>query len=340
MKLVIQIPCLNERDHLGDTLADLPRSIPGVDAIEVLIVDDGSVDGTAQKAEELGVHHVVRFRSNRGLASAFMAGIDASLRVGADIIVNTDADNQYKGDDIPRLVAPILAGRADMVVGDRQTDAIAHFSWLKKILQRWGSGLVRKISGTSIADTTSGFRAYSRNAATRLFVHNRFSYTLETIVQAGAMRLAVEDLKIVTNPKTRESRLFKSIPQYLARNGPVIFRTYAMYRPVQSFGAVALALFAGGAAMVGRFGYFYLKDPSYSGYTQSLVLGVGLVILAFMVAMFAMLGDLLAANRRYLEEVAERLRRIEARTAGNGERSPDGIHTTAARPWTPGGDAP
>jgi len=221
-----------------------------------------------------------------------------------------------------------------MVVGDRQTDAIAHFSFVKKVLQRWGSGLVRKMSGTTVTDSTSGFRAYSAHAASRLFVHNRFSYTLETIVQAGALKLAVEDLKILTNPKTRESRLFKSIPQYLMRNGPVIFRSYAMYRPVQSFGALGLLLFLAGGGIIGRFVYFYVRDPHYSGYTQSLVLGVGFVILAFIVGMFAMLGDLLAANRRYLEEIAERVRRIEG---GADDRvlsfQRDGIKTTKALPW-------
>jgi glycosyltransferase involved in cell wall biosynthesis len=338
MKLIIQIPCLNERDHLGVTVADLPRSVPGIDSIEVLVIDDGSTDGTASVAEELGVHHIVRFPRNRGLAAAHMAGLDACLRLGADVVVNTDADNQYRGEDIAALVAPIAAGTADIVVGDRQTDDIEHFSWLKRALQRWGSGLVRRASGTEVQDSTSGFRALNRKAFSTLFVHNKFSYTLETMIQAGNAGLVVVNAKIRTNPKTRESRLFASVPQYLRRNGPVIFRSYGMYWPMQTFGYISLGLLAVGLVLGGRFAYYYLTDPGKSSHVQSLQIGVGAIVLAFLVALMVLLSDLLAANRRLTEEVLRRVRRLDAIMAA-GQRSSgrdlDGIHSTAARPWTP-----
>ena len=246
VKLVIQIPCFNERDHIEETLRDLPRAIDGIDEIEVLVIDDGSTDGTHEKAAALGVHHIVRFPGHRGLSAAFMAGIDASLRVGADIIVNTDADNQYPGALIGRLVEPILRGRADVVIGDRQPDTIAHFSFIKRRMQRWGSRMVRSASGTTVADATSGFRAMSQRAAFRLFVHNRFTYTLETIIQGGRSGLRFENVRIHTNPQRRASRLFRSLPQYLRRNGPVILRAYVMYRPVQTFALRRSRLVRGG----------------------------------------------------------------------------------------------
>ena len=337
MKLIIQIPCLNERDHIGATLADLPRTVPGIDSIEVLVIDDGSTDGTAQVAEELGVHHVVRFPRNRGLAAAHVAGLDACLRLGADVVVNTDADNQYRGDDIARLVAPIVDGTADIVVGDRQTDEIEHFSWVKRMLQRWGSGLVRRASGTEVRDSTSGFRAMNRKALSILFVHNRFSYTLETMIQAGNAGLAVANVQIRTNPKVRESKLFSSIPEYLRRNGPVIFRSYGMYWPMQTFGYIAVGLFAVGIVLGGRFAYYYATDPDTSSHIQSLQVGVGAIVLAFVVGLMVLLSDLLAANRRLTEEVLARVRRIDAIMASDqrwGGKGVEGIHSTAARPWT------
>jgi glycosyltransferase involved in cell wall biosynthesis len=336
VKLVIQIPCLNERDQLAGMLADLPRTLEGVDEIEVLVIDDGSTDGTSDRAAELGVHHVVRFPRNRGLSAAFVAGIDAALRLGADIIVNTDADNQYRGEDIARLVAPVVERRADVVIGDRQTDTIAHFSRFKRLLQRWGSRVVRSASGTRVADATSGFRALSRRAALGLFVHNRFSYTVETIVQGGRAGLSFENVAIRTNPKTRDSRLFTGLGQYLRRNGPVILRAYGMYRPVQTFAYVALAFLAAGLGLVGRFLYFFALDPKHSGHQQSLTVGVGLVVLAGLLGVVAMLSDLLAANRRLLEDVLARMRRLDAQLAAETLRRKeplDGVRSTGAPPW-------
>lgn len=336
VRLFIQIPCLNERDHLPGTFADLPRKVAGVDAIEVLIIDDGSSDGTSAVAAELGAHHVVRFPRNRGLAAAHMAGLDACLRLGADVVVNTDADNQYKGADIERLVAAVLAGRADIVVGDRQTDKIAHFSWIKRLLQRWGSALVRRASGTAVVDSTSGFRAMNRKAVSTLFVHNAFTYTLETMIQAGKRGLVVDNVAIVTNPKTRESRLFGSIPEYLRKNGPVIFRAYGMYWPVQTFGFMALMLLVLGLALGGRFLYFYLLDPDVSGHVQSLQVGVGAVVLAFVVGLMALLGDLLATNRRLSEELLARVRRLDASLALEQRRRGEpieGVYSTGAAAW-------
>jgi glycosyltransferase involved in cell wall biosynthesis len=338
MKLIIQIPCLNERDQLGATFADLPREIDGIDSIEVLVIDDGSTDGTAAVAESLGVHHIVRFPRNRGLSAAHAAGIDACLRLGADVVVNTDADNQYPGADIPRLVKPIVEGRSDIVVGDRQTDRIPHFSLVKRLLQRWGSHLVRRASGVAVTDSTSGFRAMNRKAISTLFVHNKFTYTLETIIQAGNAGLVLENVKITANPATRESRLFKSIPQYLRKNGPVIFRSYGMYWPVQTFGFIATILFLFGAILDARFLYFFFVTDQGGGHVQSLLVGVGAIVLAFIVGLMAYMGDLLAANRRLAEELLLRVRRLDTlislREREDGEPL-EGIHTTAAAPWTP-----
>src|ERR671930_298093 len=251
MKLIIQIPCLNEEETLPVTLADLPRKVPGFDSVEWLVIDDGSTDATIEVARAHGVHHIVRLTNNKGLASAFQAGLDAALKLGADVIVNTDADNQYDARDIPKLVAPIVAGEADMVVGDRQVGSIEHFSPLKKTLQRLGSWVVRRASATEIPDTTSGFRAYNREAAIQMQVVSKFTYTLETIIQAGKLLVAVDHVPIRTNPKTRDSRLFPSMWAYVRRNMVSIFRVYSLYEPLRVFmtaaivvGAVALVIWA------------------------------------------------------------------------------------------------
>lgn len=310
MKLIIQIPCLNERLTLTETVADLPRAIPGVDEIELLVIDDGSTDGTSELARELGVHHIVRFPQNRGLAKGFMAGIDACLKLGADVIVNTDADNQYSGADIPKLIQPILEGRADFVVGDRQVESVEGFSPTKKKLQRFGSWVVRLASRTEVPDATSGFRAINREAAMRMFVVSEFSYTLETIIQAGQAHLAVAAVPIRTNPKKRESRLFRSIPQYLRRSGATIVRIYTMYKPLRAFLAIAALLFLTGSALGVRFLYYHFTEDK-TGHIQSLILASILLVCAFIVAVFGLLADLVGANRKLLEDAVMRLRRVE-----------------------------
>ena len=312
MKLLIQIPCFNERETLEETVSALPRQIAGVDSIEYLVIDDGSTDDTAEVARSLGVHHVVRFTQNRGLARAYMAGIDACLRVGADIIVNTDADNQYCADDIPKLVAPILAGAADLVVGDRQVEQVEHFSAAKKKLQRIGSWVVRLASKTSVPDATSGFRAISRSAALRMFVTNEFTYTLETLIQAGQARIAVDAVPIRTNAKTRDSRLFRSIPQYLRRSAGTIIRIYTMYSPLKTFALLAAIFLLCGAGLGLRFLYFHLTSGSdNAGHVQSLILAAVLLIVGFVVLLGGLLADLVAANRKLLEDALMRLRRLE-----------------------------
>lgn len=337
VKLMVQIPCLNEREQLPATFEDLPRALAGFDEIEVLVIDDGSTDGTADVALGLGVHHVVALGQHRGLAAAFMVGIDACVRLGADVIVNIDADHQYRGEDIARLVAPIVAGEADMVIGDRQTDHIRHFSPVKRALQRWGSRVVRRASGTDVADSTSGFRAFSRHAATTLVVHNRFSYTLETILHAATAGLTIANVSVQTNGETRPSRLFRTTFEYVRRNGAVIIRAYNMYWPVQTFGMIAMGLFVVGAGLVGRFLVLYLQNPNYSGHIQSLTLGVGAIVLAFLVGLMALLGDLLAANRRLSEEILRRVRTLEANASAREGTPPpaiEGLIRSEAPPWT------
>ena len=311
MKLIIQIPCLNEEDALPVTLRDLPREVPGFETVEWLIIDDGSTDRTIEVAREHGVDHVVRLTNNKGLASGFQAGLDAALKLGADVVVNTDADNQYFGGDIVKLVEPILRGDADMVVGDREVQNIEHFSALKKALQRLGSWVVRRASQTSVPDTTSGFRAYNREAALAMQVVSNYTYTLETIIQAGKMLIAVDHVPVKTNAKLRESRLFPSVWSYVRRNGVSIFRIYAMYEPLRVFmlGAAVIGL----AALVvwGRFAYFYIVADDGAGHVQSLILGAVLFNAAMLLAALGIIGDLLSGQRIMLQRTFERVRRIE-----------------------------
>ena len=311
MKVIIQIPCFDEEQTLPGTLADLPRQIEGVDTVEWLVIDDGSTDRTVAVAREHGVDHVVRLTNNRGLAAAFQAGLDASLKLGADIIVNTDADNQYRGDDIPKLVAPILEGRADMVIGDRETDQIEHFSPLKKRLQRWGSAVVRRASGTNVPDTTSGFRSYNREAALQMQVVSKFTYTLESIIQAGKMLVAVDHVPVRTNDKTRESRLFPSMWAYVRRNTVSIFRIYTMYEPLRVFLAAAAIVALIGAFIWLRFLYFFFFSDTPGQHIQSLILGSTLFIVAVQFAALGVIGDILAGSRVIQQRVLERIRRVE-----------------------------
>jgi glycosyltransferase involved in cell wall biosynthesis len=310
MKLIIQIPCLNEQDTLPGTLADLPREVSGFDSVEWLVIDDGSTDRTVEIAREQGVDHIVRLTNNKGLATAFQAGLDASLKLGADVVVNTDADNQYDGHDIPKLVAPIVKGDADMVVGNRVVEQVEHFSPLKKRLQRLGSWVVRGASGTDVPDTTSGFRAYNREAAIQVQVVSKYTYTLETIIQAGKMLVAVEHTPIRTNPKTRESRLFPSMWSYVRRNTISIFRIYALYEPLKVFMTAAAVVGLASFVIWGRFLYFYI-DGSGKGHVQSLILGAVLFIAAVQLAALGVVGDILAGSRVLQQRILERVRRVE-----------------------------
>lgn len=311
MKLIIQIPCLNETGTLAIAVNALPRSVPGFDQVEWLVIDDGSLDGTAQLAHDLGVDHVVRHPVNRGLAAAFMTGIDASLALGADVIVNTDADNQYEAADIPKLTAPILAGHADMVVGGRPIADTEHFSWVKKQLQRLGSWAVRIASKTNVADAPSGFRAMSRETAMRLNVFNPYTYTIETIIQAGLSNLRVISVPIRTNADLRPSRLVKSISSYVRRSLITILRIFVIYRPIAFFLWPGLIFMTLGGLLAARFLYFYFIAGTGGGHIQSLIFSALFVILGALLFMIALLADMITANRKLLERVNLRLQRVE-----------------------------
>ncbi len=314
MKLIIQIPCFNEEETLPATLRDLPRHIPQIDQIETLVIDDGSTDRTVEVARQHGVHHIVSHPTNKGLAAAFKTGLEAALERGADIIVNTDGDNQYPGAAIPDLVRPVLLGQADIVVGDRQTDTIPHFSAAKKLLQKAGSAVVRYVSGTNIPDAPSGFRAYSREAALQTHVFTGFIYTLETVIQAGKKHLTITYVPITTNPHTRESRLFRSILGYIWRSAGTILRLFLLYEPLRTFSYASVPFFAMGLILWGRFLVLMLRGLSTRGANvQSIIVGSVALIAGALVLLLGLLGELLAINRRMNEELLYRLKKIQYR---------------------------
>nr|WP_302020155.1 glycosyltransferase family 2 protein [uncultured Acetatifactor sp.] len=322
MKLIIQIPCYNEAETLAIALNDLPKHIEGIDTIEYLIINDGSKDDTVRVAREWGVHYVVNFRQNRGLAYGFMAGIDACLRNGADIIVNTDADNQYKGSDIEKLVRPILEGDSDIVIGERPIDQTEHFSLLKKKLQHLGSWTVQVASKTSIPDAPSGFRAYSRDAAMRLNVFNEYTYTLETIVQAGREKMAMTSVPIGTNGELRPSRLFHSMFGYVKRSSVTIIRAFMMYKPLRFFAIIGLIPFIAGILLGMRY-LVYIFIGQAGGHVQSLILASILILMGFMTIIIGLQADIIAANRKILQDIQYRIRKMEydARREGLGDDS-------------------
>ncbi len=310
MKLIIQIPCYNEANVLPHTVKCLPREICGIDLIEYLVIDDGSTDGTAAAAQAAGVHHIVSQVGHRGLAAAFLAGLEASLKFGADIIVNTDADNQYLSDDICKLVEPILAKRAQLVVGDRGVASQVNFSPIKRFLQRLGSWITSQASGVSTPDATSGFRAITREAALRTLVLSQYSYTLETLIQAGAHQMVIEYVPVRTNPQIRPSRLIRNIPDYLFNSMATILRSYTMYRPLRVFLAVGGVMILLGMAGGLRFLYFYLYGQG-GGHVQSIILSAVLLIVGFQVLLIGLVADLIGFTRKIQEETLYRVRRLE-----------------------------
>jgi len=308
MKLIIQIPCFNEANTLSIALSALPRTVPGFTTVEWLIIDDGSIDDTVKVAKANGVDHLVRHTGNKGLAKAFMTGIEACLHLGADVIVNTDADNQYNADDIPALTIPIVEHRAEIVVGARPIATIEHFSLVKKLLQNLGSWVVRVASKTDIQDAPSGFRAISRQAAQRMMVFNDYTYTLETIIQAGQRDMAITSVPIRVNDDLRPSRLVKSIPSYIKRSITTIIRIFVIYRPFRFFGTIGTILFASGFLIAVRFLWFYIFGFG-EGHIQSLILSAALLIMGFVTILIAFVADLLAANRKLLEDIRYQVRK-------------------------------
>ncbi|MDE7168573.1 MAG: glycosyltransferase family 2 protein [Mucispirillum sp.] len=311
MKLIIQIPCYNEEETLGITYNDLPKHIEGIDEIEYLIINDGSKDNTVKIAKELGFHHIISFKRNKGLAKGFMAGLNACLRLGADIIVNTDADNQYCGADIEKLVKPILENKADIVIGERPISDTDHFSWKKKKFQKLGSWVVRLASNTDIPDAPSGFRAYSREAALQLNVVNDYTYTLETIIQAGHSKIAMMSIPIRTNGETRPSRLFSSMWKYMQRSAKVIIRSFMMYKPLRFFLIFGAVLFSLAAILGLRYLYFLFTEPN-AGHVQSLILATILSIMGFQSILTGLVADIIATNRKILEDIQYRVRKKDS----------------------------
>ena len=312
MKLIIQIPCLNEETTLPQTLKDIPENIEGIDSIEILVIDDGSTDKTVEVAKSMGVHHILKLTNNKGLAKAFISGVNQALKLDADIIVNTDADNQYFGGDIAKLIQPILRKEADIVVGDRQVETIRHFSPMKIFLQKFGSWVVRQLSGTLIPDATSGFRAYSRDAALQLNVVSDFTYTIETIISAGNKNLAVTHIPVRTNKKLRESRLFPSIRVYLKRSLVTMLKVYSMYRPLKIFTIAGGATFILGFIIGCRYLFFFFMGQT-EGHIQSLILSAILLIVGFQIIMMGIAAELIAINRQLLEDIQVRIKTQETR---------------------------
>jgi glycosyltransferase involved in cell wall biosynthesis len=310
MKLIVQIPCLNEEETLAVTVRDIPRKIDGIDQVEILIIDDGSTDRTVEVAREVGVNHIVRNTNTKGLAKSFYVGINACLGLGADIIVNTDGDNQYNGKDIPRLIKPIVDREADVVIGDRQTDKVAHFHPLKKRLQKLGSWIVRQLSETDVPDAVSGFRAFSREAALQINIVSQFTYTIETIIQAGKKHLAIRSVPIGTNTKLRESRLIKNIPQFIERSITTMIRMYTMYQPLRTFFYIGGTLILLGMIPSFRFLYFYFTTGGM-GHVQSLILAAIFFIVGFQVLMIGLVADIISFNRQLIEDTLMRIRKME-----------------------------
>ena len=309
MKLIIQIPCLNEEQTLPDTLKDLPKSLKGIDVIETLVIDDGSPDHTVEAAKKHGAHHILRLTNNKGLAKAFYFGLNQALKLDADIIVNTDADNQYNAEDIEKLIEPILRKKADIVIGDRRVETIQHFSPLKIFLQKIGSWVVRQLSGTRIPDATSGFRAYSRSAAMQVNVVSDFTYTLETIISAGNKNLAITHAPVRTNRKVRESRLFPNIRTYIMRSLVTLIKVYSMHKPLRVFAIVGGTSFLGGVLLGLRYLYYYFQgDP---GHIQSVILAGVLIIVGIQIAMMGIAADLISFNRQLLEDIQLRIKKEE-----------------------------
>jgi glycosyltransferase involved in cell wall biosynthesis len=328
MKLIVQIPAFNEEATIAQTLRDLPKTIEGITAIETLVIDDGSSDKTAAAARAAGATHVIELKTHRGLSSAFIAGIDAALRLGADVIVNTDGDNQYAGADVGKLVAPIVKGSAEVVIGDRQVANSPHMSPLKRILQRLGSWAVGRASGLDVADVTSGFRAFTREAAVQINVFNPFTYTLETIIQSGNRNLGVQSVAVRTNAPTRQSRLYRGVGTYLRKSVATIFRIYTLYKPLKTFFAIGAVLMLAGAAIGARFLWFFVQGER-GGHIQSLILAAIFLIIGFQTLLIALVADLISVNRRLTEEVLIRLKRMEAPAAAPAAAPP------AARPARP-----
>ena len=318
-KLIIQIPCFNEAEALPATVAALPKSIPGIDEIETLVIDDGSTDGTAEVARRHGVQHIVRHRRNRGLAAAFQSGLDTALAAGADIIVNTDADGQYRGEDIAVLVAPVVAGEADIVIGDRGVGRNEHFHPVKRQLQRLGSMVVRRLSRTKVTDAVSGFRAISRDAAQRITITTEFSYTTDMLIQSGRKRMAIASVPIRTNRTERPSRLFKSIPQFIANTMITILRAYATYNPLRTFALMGLLITLVGTIPILRFLWFWIAGDG-AGHVQSLVLGGALLILGTLTVIMSLLADMIGTNRKLLETTLAHIRRLEENGMGSEDK--------------------